>query len=84
MAPGARVGGPEYTVVVVVDVVVVLLDVVVLVVDGSAMVDGVAAASCVPDDPEQATSAPAQATATTLAEIRRAVGPLMPSFWPTM
>ena len=77
-------GGPEYTVVVVVDVVVVLLDVVVLVVVESAMVDGVATASRVPEDPEQAASAPAQATAATLAEIRRAVGQLMPTFWPTM
>ncbi|MEY3034079.1 MAG: hypothetical protein RLZ86_701 [Actinomycetota bacterium] len=77
-------GGPEYTVVVVVDVVVVLLDVVVLVVVESAMVDGVAAASRVPEDPEQAASAPAHARAATLAEIRRAVGQLMPTFWPTM
>jgi hypothetical protein len=68
----------------VVDVVVVLLDVVVLVVVESAMVDGVAAASRVPEDPEQAASAPAHARAATLAEIRRAVGQLMPTFWPTM
>jgi hypothetical protein len=78
------VGGPEYTVVVVVDVVVVLLDVVVLVVVESAMVDGVAAASRVPEDPEQAASALAHARAATLAEIRRAVGQLMLTFWPTM
>ena len=77
-------GGPEYTVVVVVDVVVVLLDVVVLVVVESAMVDGVATASRGPEDPEQAASALAQARAATLAEIRLAVGPLMKTFWPTM
>ena len=71
-------------VVVVVDVVDVLLDVVVLVVVESAMVDGVATASRVPEDPEQAASAPAHARAATLAEIRRAVGQLMPTFWPTM
>ena len=71
-------------VVVVVEVVDVLLDVVVLVVVESAIVDGVATASRVPEGPEQAASAPAQATAATLAEIRRAVGPLTPTFWPTM
>ncbi len=86
MAPGARVGGPLYTVVVVVEVLVVDEVVVVLddVIDVAADVDGLASAGSEPPDPEQATSAMAQAVATTVV-VRRVVRlELTLSFWPTM
>lgn len=69
-------------VVVVVDVVDGLLDVVVLVVVESVVVDGVAATSREPDEPEQAASATASVTATSAAESRCGDRRAMRSFWP--
>ena len=79
MAPGARVGGPVYTVVVVDDVVdEVLLDVVLL--DVVTMVEGVATAGSDPSEREQATRAPASANTTI--PIDRDGLPNISTFWP--
>ena len=79
MAPGARVGGPVYTVVVVDDVVdVVLLDVVLL--DVVSMVEGVATAGSDPSEREQATRAPVSANTTI--PIDRDDLPNITPFWP--
>ena len=82
MAPGARVGGPVYTVVVVDDVVdEVLLDVLVdVLLDVVSMVEGVATAGSDPSEREQATRAPVSANTTI--PIDRDDLPNITPFWP--